>query len=168
MSKAASPSSKLTRRKAIAATLAGIAAPALAGPAPLTPDPVSAAIAAHKAAYARLDQACLQVARLEENIPGDRRQEWFEEDRGQGIGTNDDPRWTAALRRSGLHSAPKRKRRGPWRTRDRRGSPARRPCCAMPASSRQAAADGPAIRKMTTATNRPSYSTIAWQRHWRL
>jgi hypothetical protein len=32
MSKAASPSSKLTRRKAIAATLAGIAAPALAGP----------------------------------------------------------------------------------------------------------------------------------------
>ena len=59
MSKAASPSSKLTRRKAIAATLAGVAAPALAGPARLTPDPVFAAIAAHKAAYARLDQALL-------------------------------------------------------------------------------------------------------------
>ena len=81
MSKAASPSSKLTRRKAIAATLAGVAAPALAGPARLTPDPVFAAIAAHKAAYARLDQACLHVSRLEENIPEDRRQEWFDEDR---------------------------------------------------------------------------------------
>ena len=46
MSKAASSSSKLTRRKAIAATLAGVAAPALAGPARLTPDPVFAAIAA--------------------------------------------------------------------------------------------------------------------------
>jgi hypothetical protein len=97
MSKAASPSSKLTRRNAIAATLAGVAAPALAGPARITPDPVFAAIAAHKAAYARLDQACLQVARLEENIPEERRQEWFDGDREQGIGTNDDPRWTAAI-----------------------------------------------------------------------
>jgi hypothetical protein len=97
MSKAASPSSKLTRRNAIAATLAGIAAPALAGPALLTPDPVFAAIAAHKAAYARLDQACLHVSRLEENIPEERRQEWFDEDRVRGIGTNDDPRWTGAL-----------------------------------------------------------------------
>jgi hypothetical protein len=94
MSKAASPSSKLTRRKAIAA---GVAAPALAGAAPLTPDPVFAAIAAHKAAYARLDQACSHVSRLEENIPEERRQEWFDGDRQQGIGTNDDPRWTAAL-----------------------------------------------------------------------
>src|SRR5882762_6762797 len=92
-----SPSSKLTRRKAIAATLAGVAAPALAGPARLVPDPVFAAIAPHKAAYARLDQVCLHVSRLEENIPEDRRQEWFDEDREQGIGTNDDPRWTAAL-----------------------------------------------------------------------
>ena len=97
MSKAASPSSKLTCRKAIAATLAGVAAPALAGPAFLTLDPVFAAIAAHKAAYARLDQACLHVSRLEETIPEDRRQEWFDGDREQGIGTNDDPRWTAAL-----------------------------------------------------------------------
>ena len=75
MSKAASPSSKLTRRKAIAARVAGVAAPALAGPALLTPDPVFAAIAAHKAAYARLDQACLHVSRLEENIPEEQRQE---------------------------------------------------------------------------------------------
>jgi hypothetical protein len=35
--------------------------------------------------------------RLEETIPEERRQEWFDEDREQGIGTNDDPRWTAAL-----------------------------------------------------------------------
>src|SRR3978361_354996 len=98
MSEAAPPSSKLTRRKAIAATLAGVAAPALAGSARLTPDPVFAAIAAHKAAYARCDQASLHVSRLEENIPGERRQEWFDEDRVQGIGTNDDPRWTAAPR----------------------------------------------------------------------
>jgi hypothetical protein len=80
MSKAASPSSKLTRRNAIAATLAGVAAPALAGTALLTPDPVFAAIAAHKAAYARLDQACSHVSRLEENIPEERHQEWFDED----------------------------------------------------------------------------------------
>jgi hypothetical protein len=97
MSKAASPSSKLTRRKAIAAALAGMAAPALAGPARLPADPVFAAIAAHKAAHAQLDQACSYVSRLEENIPEERRQEWFDGDREQGIGTNDDPRWTAAL-----------------------------------------------------------------------
>jgi hypothetical protein len=97
MSKAASPSSKLTRRNAIAAALAGVAAPALAGSARLTPEPVFAAIAAHRAAYARLDQACSHVSRLEENIPEERRQEWFDGDRAQGIGTNDDPRWTAVL-----------------------------------------------------------------------
>jgi hypothetical protein len=39
----------------------------------------------------------LHVSRLEENIPEERRQEWFDEDRARGIGTNDDPRWTAAL-----------------------------------------------------------------------
>jgi hypothetical protein len=39
--------------------------------APLAPHPtpVFAAIAAHKAAYARLDQACLHVSRLEKTIP---------------------------------------------------------------------------------------------------
>src|ERR1043166_3825708 len=95
MSKAASPSSKITRRAAIAATLAGIATPALTAPA--LPDPVFAAIAAHKAAYARLDQACLHVSRLERTIPKERRQEWFDEDRRQGIGADDDPRWTTAL-----------------------------------------------------------------------
>jgi hypothetical protein len=41
-------------------------------PALLTPDPVFAAIAAYKAAYARLDQACLHVSRLEANIPEER------------------------------------------------------------------------------------------------
>ena len=97
MSKAALPSSKLTRRKAIAAALAGVAAPALAAPARLTTDPVFAAIAAHRAACARLDQACLHVSRLEETIPEERRQQWFDGDREQGIGANDDPRWTAAL-----------------------------------------------------------------------
>jgi hypothetical protein len=75
--------------------VAGVATPAF--PALLTPDPVFAAIAAHKAAYARLDQACLHVSRLEGNIPKARRQEWFDEDRRQGIGADDDPRWTAAL-----------------------------------------------------------------------
>jgi hypothetical protein len=97
MSKAASPSSKITRRAAIAATLAGFGAPASAAPALLTSDPVHAAIAAHKAAYVRLDQACSDLSRLERDIPKDRRQEWFDEDREKGIGLNDDPRWTAAL-----------------------------------------------------------------------
>src|SRR5436305_6157174 len=95
MSKAASACSKLTRRTAIATTLAGAAARAL--PAPLSPDPVFAAIAAHKAAYVRLDRACRHVSDLEGQIPKDRRKEWFDEDREQGIGANDDPRWTAAL-----------------------------------------------------------------------
>jgi hypothetical protein len=97
MSKAASPSSKLTRRAAIAAALAGLAAPASAAPALLAPDPVFAAIAAHKGAYVALDQACGNLSRMERAIPKDRRQEWFDEDRGKGIGLNDDLRWTAAL-----------------------------------------------------------------------
>lgn len=96
MSKAASASSKVTRRTAIAA-IGAFGAPASAAPAPLTPDPVFGTIAAHKAAYARLDQACRHVSRLEGAIPKERREEWFDEDREQGIGANDDPRWTAAL-----------------------------------------------------------------------
>src|SRR5438105_14975464 len=95
MSKAASAFSKLTRRTAIAATLAGAAAPAL--PAPLTADPVFAAIAAHQAAYVRLDRACRHVSDLEGEIPKERRKEWWDEDRAQGIGADDDARWTAAL-----------------------------------------------------------------------
>src|SRR4051794_3279321 len=95
MSKAASACSKLTRRTAIAATLAGAAAPAL--PAPRTSDPVFAAIAAHKAAYAKLDHVCRLVSDLEGDIPKERRKEWWDEDRANGVGLDDDPRWTAAL-----------------------------------------------------------------------
>jgi hypothetical protein len=96
MSKATSPSIKLTRRTAIAA-IGAFGAPAHAAPSRLASDPVFAAIAAHKAAYARLDQACRHVSRLEGAIPKGRREEWFDEDREQGIGADDDPRWTAAL-----------------------------------------------------------------------
>jgi hypothetical protein len=96
MSKAACSSSKLTRRTAIAA-IAAFSAPAHAARSRLASDPVFAAIAAHKAAYARLDQACRHVSRLEGAIPKGRREEWFDEDREQGIGADDDPRWTAAL-----------------------------------------------------------------------
>lgn len=95
MSKAASPSSKLTRRTAIAA-IAAFSAPASAA-ALLAPDPAFAAIAAHKAAYARLDQSCTHLSRMECAIPKARRQEWWDEDREKGIGADDDPRWTAAL-----------------------------------------------------------------------
>src|SRR5205085_10394274 len=95
MSKAASASSKLTRRTAIAATLAGAAAPAF--PAPLASEPVFAAIAAHKAAYVRLDRTCHLVSDLEGAIPKERRQEGGDEDRAAGIGADDDPRWTGAL-----------------------------------------------------------------------
>ena len=96
MSKAASPSIKLTRRTAIAA-IAAMSAPARAAPSRLAPDPVFAAIAAHKGAYVRLDQSCRHVSRLEGAIPKERRQEWFDEDREQDIGADDDPRWTTAL-----------------------------------------------------------------------
>jgi hypothetical protein len=56
-----------------------------------------AAIAAHKAAYTRLDQACRHLSRMERAIPKERRKEWFDEDREKGIGADDDPRWTATL-----------------------------------------------------------------------
>jgi hypothetical protein len=97
MSKAACSSSKLTRRTAIAATLAAFSAPARAAPCPPAPDPVFAAIAAHKAASAALDDACLHMSRLERDIPKERRKEWFDEDRAAGIGADDDPRWTGVL-----------------------------------------------------------------------
>jgi hypothetical protein len=86
---------KITRRAAIAATLAGVGAPAAVDA--LLPDPVLAAIAAHKAAYAALDQVCLRLSRLEGQIPQARRKEWFAEDRAAGVGADDDPRWTAVL-----------------------------------------------------------------------
>lgn len=93
MSKAACCSTKLTRRAAIVATLAGVATPAVA----VLPDPAFAAIAAHKAAYARLDTACRCVSRLERQVPAARRKEWYAEDRGTNVGANDDPRWKAAM-----------------------------------------------------------------------
>jgi hypothetical protein len=102
MSKAACPSSKLTRRAAIAATLAA-ASPAL--PAPLLPDPAYAAIAGHNAACAAFEGACHHVARMEGAIPKENRREWFDEDRAKGIGADDDPRWTAALNANRAASA---------------------------------------------------------------
>ncbi|HEV7880393.1 hypothetical protein [Bradyrhizobium sp.] len=168
MSKAASPSSKLTRRNAIAAALAGVAAPALAGPALLTPDPVFAAIAAHKAACARLDQACLHVSRLEENIPEERRQEWFDGDREQGIGTNDDPRWTAAL--TAQRAAFSTETRMAWALAHAQpaGLAGAAALLRHAGAFEARAAGGPAIRKRSTATSGSSYSTTASQRHWRL
>jgi|SRR4051794_20621400 len=95
MSKAASPSSKLTRRTAIAA-IAAFGAPASAVPSRAL-DPVFTAIGAHRAAYVRLDRVCRLVSDLEGDIPKERRREWFDEDRAAGVGADDDPRWTAAL-----------------------------------------------------------------------
>jgi hypothetical protein len=96
MSKAACPSSKLTRRAAIAATLAGAAALAAAPPALAAPDPAFALIAAHKAATAAHEEACALMSELEGQIPEDKRKEWFRADRAKGIGADDDPRWRAA------------------------------------------------------------------------
>ncbi|MGB9367348.1 MAG: hypothetical protein WCE79_15175 [Xanthobacteraceae bacterium] len=92
MGKAICSSSKLTRRAAIGAALAGAATPAL--PAP---DAAFALIATHQKAFARLNETIADIARLEDDIPEDRRQEWAPEDRDEGIGLNDDPHWTAAL-----------------------------------------------------------------------
>jgi hypothetical protein len=36
------------------------------------------------------------VSDLEGDIPEERRKEWHREDRANGVGGNDDPRWTAA------------------------------------------------------------------------
>ena len=92
MGKAACSSSKLTRRAAIGVALAGAATPTL--PAS---DAAFALIATHQKAFARLNETIADIARLEHDIPEDRRQEWAPEDRDEGIGLNDDPRWTAAL-----------------------------------------------------------------------
>jgi hypothetical protein len=92
MSKAICSCSKLTRRAAIGAALAGAATPAL--PAS---DAAFALIATHQKAFARLNETIADIARLERAIPEDRRQEWAPEDRDEGIGLSDDPRWTAAL-----------------------------------------------------------------------
>ncbi len=96
MSKAGCPSSKLTRRAAIAATLASAATPAGALPALGAPDPAFALIAAHKAANAEHERVCRNMSDLEGQIPQEKRQEWYAGDRAKGIGRNDDPRWTAA------------------------------------------------------------------------
>lgn len=92
MRKAACSSSKLTRRAAIGAAFAGAATPAL--PAS---DAAFGLIATHRKASVRLNETIADIARLEHDIPEDRRQEWAPEDRDEGIGLNDDPRWTAVL-----------------------------------------------------------------------
>jgi hypothetical protein len=89
----------ITRRALVAGAAAGVssvaatALPALASVA----DPILDLIVAHKAAYAALDRACRLVSDLEQEIPEERRKEWFAEDRGTAVGANDDPRWTAAM-----------------------------------------------------------------------
>jgi hypothetical protein len=89
----------ITRRSLVAATAAGVSA---AAAAPLSTqafavsDPVLALIAAHKVAYIRFEQMCRFMSDLEGEIPEDKREEWFREDRAKGLGANDDPRWTAA------------------------------------------------------------------------
>jgi hypothetical protein len=96
MSKAARPSSKLTRRAAIATTLAGAAAPSVTRPVLAASDPVFALIAVHKATNARHEQVCRIMSDLEGQIPQEKRQEWYAGDRAEGIGADDDPRWRAA------------------------------------------------------------------------
>jgi hypothetical protein len=88
----------ITRRSLVAATAAGVSAAAaapLSTQALAVPDPVFALIAAHKAAYIRFEQVCRFLSDLEGQIPEDKREEWFREDRTKGLGVNDDPRWTA-------------------------------------------------------------------------
>jgi hypothetical protein len=65
--------------------------------APPGSDPAFAAIAAHRAAYARLDGQCRALSALEEQIPEARRQACFDDEIGTDVGADDDPRWTAAL-----------------------------------------------------------------------
>jgi hypothetical protein len=97
MSKAGPSCSKITRRAAIAATLtaavpamAGVALPArAAAPAP-APDPVLAAIAAHREAAAALEAAVRYLSDMEEGLVDDGG-----EDRGSEA--DDDPLLLAAV-----------------------------------------------------------------------
>ena len=63
-------SNTLTRRTAITAALATAAAPAAAAiPGPVEPDPVYAAIEAHRAAYAKYADSCDALQIAEESTP---------------------------------------------------------------------------------------------------
>jgi hypothetical protein len=71
--------------------------PVSAGASEGVPDPILAAIEAHKAAYAAFENAVRRHGRLEEELPRDRRRSsvdvWQER-----IVETDDPRWIASER----------------------------------------------------------------------
>jgi hypothetical protein len=90
----------ITRRSLVAATAAGVSAAAAApssARALAFPDPILALIAAHRAAHAEFNRVCRFMFDLEEEIPEEKREEWFRGDRAKGLGANDDPRWTAGV-----------------------------------------------------------------------
>jgi hypothetical protein len=97
MPKAGPSCSKITRRAAIAGTLtaavpalAGVALPALAPPVAPAPDPVLAAITAHRDAIAALDAAARHLSDVEEGLVDDGGQD-------RGSGADDDPLLLAAI-----------------------------------------------------------------------
>ena len=154
MGKAACSSSKLTRRAAIGVALAGAATPAL--PAS---DAAFALIATDQKAFARLNETIADIARLEHDIPEDRRQEWAPEDRDEGIGLNDEPRWTAALDAHNAAIDAETAAAGSSRTHNRRRSLAQPPCCATRPTTRNAATRGPTPRAMKAGM--PPFTRLA-------
>lgn len=104
----------ITRRSLVAATAAGVSAVAapLSTQALAVPDPVLALIAAHKAAYISFDQVCRFLSDLEGQIPKEKREEWFREDRAKGLGANDHPRWTAG--KAAYWAAPDAEEKAAW------------------------------------------------------
>jgi hypothetical protein len=158
----------ITRRAVVAAAAAGV--PAAAGAARLdgglrsahppyalaaAPDQKTlAAIAAHRAASAALDAACLALSALERRIPEARRQAQFDDEIGTGAGANDDPRWTTGL--AAYHAASDAESAAAWALAhfSRRRLRTRWRSRATPTTTRTAAANGRGCRSATTAATR--------------
>jgi hypothetical protein len=139
----------ITRRSLVAATAAGVSAFAAPSSAQAlaAPDPVFALIAAHKAAYVRFEHVCRFLSDLEGQIPEQKREEWFREDRAEGLGANDDPRWTSA--KATYWAASDAEENAAWALRGRPRLRAPPRCCATPRDTRRKT--GRAIRKRQTA-----------------
>jgi hypothetical protein len=165
MSKADPSCSKITRRAAIAATLSvavpampGVTLPATAAPAP---NPVPAAIAAHRAAVAALDAAARRLCDVDEGLIDDGGQD-------RGSVPDDDP--LLIERFAAFDAACETETHTAWTL--ARLQPA---CLAAAAAllryageveSRPTAAIGPSHRTAIAAPTGPPRSTTALPRRW--
>jgi hypothetical protein len=84
-------------RGACEAMIASVAerSPPAAG-LPVSSDPIFAAIAAHREAWAKFVNEVHRLSKKEDILPTERREHYHITHRGTDVGKDDDPRWTAA------------------------------------------------------------------------